>query len=140
MSQLLPCVLQACASSGRDSATSGPRAGAAVKPVRYLKLVCPGCVAPMWKVWRKEGFGESVMWIEILTSRQSAQRSEPVPGLLGEIFRQGDRLKRHIGGLLSDPIGSMEQSLGLLSDSHNRMRDLTAAAYGSPEIPFAVTN
>ncbi len=61
-------------------------------------------------------------------------------GLLGEIYSQGDRLKRKLTGLLADPVGSIQQTAGLLSDYRNEDSALQAQAFSDPQNPFRVTD
>lgn len=61
-------------------------------------------------------------------------------GLLGEIYSQGDRLKRKLGGLLSDPLGAIQQTAGLLSDYRNEDSALQAQAFGNLRNPLQVTD
>lgn len=65
-------------------------------------------------------------------------------GLLGGVlpwaYSQGDRLKRHVNGLLSDPMGSLEQTAGLLMDKHREHQALQAQAFADPQRPFKVTD
>jgi hypothetical protein len=61
-------------------------------------------------------------------------------GLLPYIYSQSDRLKRNVNGLLSDPIGSMSQTAGLLQDKNREMNQLNSLAFSNPQQPFQVTN
>ena len=65
-------------------------------------------------------------------------------GLLSDvlpfIYSQGDRAKRAIGSLLSDPLGSMEQTEGGLLDAHREQQGLLSKAMSDPKRPFAVTD
>lgn len=65
-------------------------------------------------------------------------------GLLGDvlpyIYSRGNALKRQVGGLLSDPIGTLQQSAGLLQDQHREQERLNALAYADPKNPFRVTD
>lgn len=61
-------------------------------------------------------------------------------GLLGEIFSQGDRAKRFVGGLLGDPIGTMAQTAGLLGDFRRDDQTLNARAFADPANPLRVTD
>ncbi len=61
-------------------------------------------------------------------------------GLLGEIYSQGDRLKRKLVGLLADPIGSVQQTAGLLSDYRNEDNALQSQAFADPRNPLRVTD
>lgn len=51
-------------------------------------------------------------------------------GLLGTIYSQGDRAKRYVKGLLSDPKGTIERTAGLLGDNLNAQRGLLNEAIG----------
>ena len=63
-------------------------------------------------------------------------------GLLGDVlpwvYSQGDRAKRFLGGLLSDPVGSAAQTAGLLGDKHREMQALQAQAFPDQSRPFKV--
>lgn len=61
-------------------------------------------------------------------------------GLLPWAYSQGDRAKRYVGGLLSDPVGTMEQTGGLLMDRHREHQNVMAQAFSDPNRPFKVTN
>lgn len=61
-------------------------------------------------------------------------------GLLDFAFSQGDRMKRHLGGLLADPIGSIQQTAGLLSDFRRQDQELNATAFANPQNPLQVTS
>lgn len=61
-------------------------------------------------------------------------------GLLDFAFSQGDRMKRHLVGLLADPIGSMQQTAGLLSDFRRQDQELNATAFANPQNPLQVTS
>src|SRR3972149_1316051 len=65
-------------------------------------------------------------------------------GLLSDVlpylYSQGDRLKRHAGGLLADPAGTMAQTAGLLGDKHREQQGLMAQAFADPKAPFRVTD
>lgn len=54
-----------------------------------------------------------------------------MPGLLGDIFSASDQLKRRVYGLLSDPVGTARQTLGMLGDDMRRNIDATNAAFDS---------
>jgi hypothetical protein len=55
-----------------------------------------------------------------------------MPGLLGDVlpwaYSQGDRAKRYLGGLLSDPVGSMQQTAGQIQDNHRELQGLLGRA------------
>jgi hypothetical protein len=65
-------------------------------------------------------------------------------GLLGDVlpwaYSRGNALKRGVNGLLSDPLGSMEQTAGLLQDKHRENQQLNALAFADPSQPFKPTN
>ena len=65
-------------------------------------------------------------------------------GLLGDVlpavFSAGDRAKRYLGGLLSDPMGRIEQTLGQASDNVRQLGLLSQQAYGDKRDPMKVTN
>lgn len=61
-------------------------------------------------------------------------------GVLPYVFSQSDRLKRNVGGLLSDPLGSLEQTSGGLLDAHRGQQNLLAQAFADPAQPFRVTD
>lgn len=61
-------------------------------------------------------------------------------GLLGEIYSAGDRMKRRLTGLLADPIGSIQQTAGLLGDFRNEDADLNRQAFANPANPLQVTD
>ena len=65
-------------------------------------------------------------------------------GLLSDVlpflYSQGDRLKRQLGGLLSDPVGSVEQTLGGLLDAAAVQRALSDKAFANKQRPFQVTD
>ena len=61
-------------------------------------------------------------------------------GVLPFLFSQGDRAKRRLGGLLSDPLGTAEQTAGGLLDAHREQQGLLAQALGNPQRPFQVTD
>ena len=65
-------------------------------------------------------------------------------GLLGDVlpavFSAGDRAKRYLGGLLSDPMGRIEQTLGQASDNVRQLGLLSQQAYGDKRDPLKVTN
>lgn len=67
-----------------------------------------------------------------------------MPGLLGDVlpwaFSQGDRAKRYVGGLLGDPVGSMEQTAGLLMDKRREHQALQQQAFADPANPFRITD
>lgn len=63
-------------------------------------------------------------------------------GLLSDVlpylYSQGDRAKRYMNGLLSDPVGSAQQTAGLLGDKHREMQALQAQAFPDQSRPFKV--
>jgi hypothetical protein len=65
-------------------------------------------------------------------------------GLLSDVlpflYSQGDRAKRYVGGLLSDPLGSLEQTGGGLLDAHRAQQGLLAQAFSNQARPFQVTD
>lgn len=65
-------------------------------------------------------------------------------GLLGDVlpwvYSRGNALQRHIGGLLTDPIGSLEQTSGRLQDSLREQNRLMDVAFGDQKRPFQPTN
>jgi hypothetical protein len=65
-------------------------------------------------------------------------------GLLSDVlpflYSQGDRAKRYVGGLLSDPMGSLEQTGGGLLDAHRAQQGLLAQAFSNQARPFQVTD
>lgn len=61
-------------------------------------------------------------------------------GVLPYIYSQSDRLKRNVNGLLSDPMGTMQQTAGGLLDSHRGQTNLLAQAFADPSQPFRVTD
>lgn len=67
-----------------------------------------------------------------------------MPGLLGDVlpyvYSKGNALQRYVGGLLDDPVGSVQQTAGLLSDKRREQNDLNALAFADPRQPFNVTN
>lgn len=67
-----------------------------------------------------------------------------MPGLLNAllpyVYSQSDRLKRHVGGLLSDPRGTLEQTAGGLLDAHRGQQNLLAQAFADPGQPFKMTD
>lgn len=66
-----------------------------------------------------------------------------MPGLLSDVlpwaYSQGDRAKRLLGGLLSDPAGTAQQAAGNFSDNANQLRGLLGQAYADPN-SFQPTN
>jgi hypothetical protein len=58
-------------------------------------------------------------------------------GVLPYLFSRGDWAKRQLGGLLTDPMGTAEQSAGLLLDSANRQRGLLDTAFPDKQMGFA---
>lgn len=65
-------------------------------------------------------------------------------GLLGDVlpylYSRGNALRRHVGGLLSDPVGSLEQTAGLLQDQHRETQRLHSLAFSDPNRPFRLTD
>jgi hypothetical protein len=65
-------------------------------------------------------------------------------GLLSDVlpflYSQGDRAKRHLAGLLADPLGSIEQTAGGIVDAGRAQQGLLAQAFANPQRPFQVTN
>jgi hypothetical protein len=65
-------------------------------------------------------------------------------GLLSDvlpfIYSQGDRAKRHLSGLIADPLGSIQQTAGGIVDAGRAQQGLLAQAFGNPQRPFQVTN
>ena len=51
-------------------------------------------------------------------------------GLLGDVYSYGDTLKRKVGGLLSDPRGTLEQFVGQLGDDMNTNISNMKTGYG----------
>lgn len=67
-----------------------------------------------------------------------------MPGLLSDVlpfvYSQGDRAKRYLGGLLSDPVAFAQQALGNGADAINQQNQLAAQAFGDKRNPAKVTN
>jgi len=61
-------------------------------------------------------------------------------GVLPWVLSKGNQARNKLSGLLSDPIGQAEQSLGLLADSARNQNALMAAAFANPRRPFQVTD
>lgn len=61
-------------------------------------------------------------------------------GPLATLFSNIDRAKRYVGGLLSDPVGRIEQSLGQATDDLKQLGLLSNQAYADPKDPFKVTD
>jgi hypothetical protein len=65
-------------------------------------------------------------------------------GLLSDVlpflYSQGDRAKRHISGLLSDPIGTVQQTGAGLLDAHRDQQKRMGRAFGDKSAPFKVTD
>ena len=63
-------------------------------------------------------------------------------GLLSDVlpflYSQGDRAKRHVRNLLSDPLGSLEQTAGGIQDAHRAQFGLLAQAFPDQRRPFKV--
>lgn len=61
-------------------------------------------------------------------------------GVLPWVYSKSNALQRKANGLLSDPMGEIEQAAGLLQDSRNQQNKLMEAAFSDPRDPFRVTN
>jgi hypothetical protein len=65
-------------------------------------------------------------------------------GLLGDVlpyvYGRSNVLKNQLRGLLSDPVGSMQQTAGLLMDKDREMNALHALAFSDKKDPFRVTD
>jgi hypothetical protein len=65
-------------------------------------------------------------------------------GLLSDVlpflYQQGDRAKRHLSGLIADPLGSIQQTAGGIVDAGRTQQGLLAQAFANPQRPFQVTN
>lgn len=61
-------------------------------------------------------------------------------GVLPYLYSQGDRMKRHIGGLLADPMGTLEQTAGGIQDSHRAQQGLLSQAFADKARPFKPTD
>jgi hypothetical protein len=65
-------------------------------------------------------------------------------GLLGDVlpyvYSRGNALKRGVNGLLADPAGTAQQTLGLLNDKRNEQNALYDSAFGNKGNPLQVTN
>jgi len=61
-------------------------------------------------------------------------------GVLPWVYSQSDRLKRGVSGLLSDPVGTLEQTAGGLLDSHRAQQGLLSKAFADPKRPMRVTD
>lgn len=65
-------------------------------------------------------------------------------GLLSDVlpylYQQGDRAKRHVRSLLSDPLGSLEQTAGGIQDAHRAQLGLLARAFPDEKQPFKVAD
>jgi hypothetical protein len=65
-------------------------------------------------------------------------------GLLSDVlpflYSQGDRAKRHLSGLIADPLGSIQQTAGGIVDAGRAQQGLLAQAFANPQRPFQVTN
>lgn len=57
-------------------------------------------------------------------------------GVLPTIFSQADRAKRYLGGLLSDPIGRLEQAGGQAKDDLTKIGLLSEQAFNDPKNPM----
>jgi hypothetical protein len=61
-------------------------------------------------------------------------------GVLPYLYSRGDWAKRQLGGLLSDPLGTAQQTAGGLLDSHREQQGLLAQAFANQARPFQVTD
>jgi hypothetical protein len=61
-------------------------------------------------------------------------------GVLPYIYSRGDWAKRQLGGLLSDPLGTAQQTAGGLLDAHREQQGLLAQAFANQARPFQVTD
>jgi hypothetical protein len=65
-------------------------------------------------------------------------------GLLGDVlpyvYGRSNVLKNKLAGLLSDPVGSLQQTAGLLTDKRNEMNALNALAFADKKDPLRVTD
>lgn len=65
-------------------------------------------------------------------------------GLLGDVlpyvYSRGNALRRGLSGLLADPVGSTEQTLGLLNDKRVEQENVMARAFANPKNPLQVTD
>lgn len=59
-------------------------------------------------------------------------------GALAYLYSQGDRAKRHLGGLLSDPVGTAHQVAGQMNDGLLAQNALMRAAFPDERRPFKV--
>lgn len=57
-------------------------------------------------------------------------------GVLPAVFSQADRAKRFLGGLLSDPVGRVEQSMGQAQADLSKMGLLSEQAFSDPRNPM----
>ena len=57
-------------------------------------------------------------------------------GVLPAIYSQADRAKRYLGGLLSDPVGRMQQAGGQAVDDLNKIGLLSEQAFSDPKNPM----
>ena len=57
-------------------------------------------------------------------------------GVLPAIYSQADRAKRYLGGLLSDPVGRMQQAGGQAVDDLNKIGLLSEQAFSDPRNPM----
>lgn len=60
--------------------------------------------------------------------------------VLPYIYSRSNALQRQLGGLLSDPVGSFEQTAGLLQDKDREQRNLLSQAFADQREPFKVTD
>lgn len=65
-------------------------------------------------------------------------------GLLGDvlpwIYSRGNALQRQVNGLLSDPVGSLQQTAGLIQDNGREQQNVLSRAFADRAQPFRVTD
>jgi hypothetical protein len=61
-------------------------------------------------------------------------------GVLPYVFSRSDSAKRYLGGLLSDPIGTLQQTAGGIVDAGRAQSGLLSQAFSNPQRPFQVTD
>lgn len=61
-------------------------------------------------------------------------------GVLPAIYSAGDRAKRQLSGLLSDPLGSLQLAFGKAYDDLGALDTLQQQAFSDPRRPLAVTD
>jgi len=61
-------------------------------------------------------------------------------GVLPAIYSAGDSAKRRLRGLLSDPVGEIQQTMGKARDDLNSVGELQRQAFADPKQPLKVTN